>query len=91
MENEVKNSILGKRIKNDDLSKLLIEEDPNYKKYFAWRVFSYYNGDSTKSYRLNPFQILQNQGPIIIPPKQGHFDNIEILKKCERVNGIFKI
>lgn len=41
VEKEVRNRILGKRIHNSDLHRLLVEQEPGLRKYFCWRVFSY--------------------------------------------------
>jgi hypothetical protein len=37
--------------------------------YYQWRVFSYFNGDSTFSWSQHPFQYYAGSNAVIIPPR----------------------
>lgn len=69
-EEDIKDQVARGRIKNATLSKLFNQGMQNSElvAYYKWRVYSFFNGDSKRTWSQLPFQICNN-GIVTVPPR----------------------
>ena len=68
---EFEDLIRKKQANNADFAFLFDDKSPAEHVYYRWRVWSLCNGDSLKSWRVEPFLMTMN-GPLWIPPPTEH-------------------